>query len=131
MHWIGKAALGCAFLVSACDEPAPQPQPKPVPAPPPTPQPRPPEPPPPTARCEIILYVDSGFQGASQRFLGDVDQLTGPFHDGLSSMRVRHGTWRLFEDAGYGKPMGDFEPGDYASVTPNDRASSMRCTRPG
>ena len=75
--------------------------------------------------AKIILYQDANFQGASITYYADTPQLSDGQHDSVSSVKVIAGIWRLYEDSNYQRPMGDFAPGDYPQLVPNDALDSL------
>jgi hypothetical protein len=76
--------------------------------------------------AKIILYRDANFQGPSITYYADTPELADGWHDAVSSVRVESGIWRLFENINYDKPMGDFGPGGYPQLIPNDQLDSLR-----
>lgn len=110
--------LATLCLTVSCDPP--ENKQKPAPQPGPTPE----------KSCDIEIFLDANLGSESRRFTTDVDSLSPPFHDQVSSVRVNRGTWRLFADSGFGQPMGDYGPGEHRQLNPNDQLDSMKCLQP-
>jgi hypothetical protein len=82
------------------------------------------------ASAQLTLYQDDNFQGKQFDVRGAVDNLANSgFNDTASSVRVRHGTWQVCDDAYFRGKCITLQPGDYPSLGNfgmNDRVSSAR-----
>lgn len=82
--------------------------------------------------AEMIVYVDSNFQGSSGTFNQDLPNIGNFWNDQITSVRVVSGVWQVFADTNYQGRNITLPPGDYPNlaISPggidNDSISSVR-----
>jgi len=82
--------------------------------------------------CEMIVYWDRDYGGASQVFYSGEPYIGDDWNDKVSSVRVVAGVWSFFWDQRFEGERFVAGPGGYRYVGDhwNDQISSFRCIRP-
>jgi Beta/Gamma crystallin len=79
---------------------------------------------------EVIVYQDINFGGEHFDATNNIPYVGNYWNDKISSIKVKSGTWRFYQDANYGGSYWDLGPGDYSWVEdvgiPNDVISSFK-----
>lgn len=80
--------------------------------------------------AEVIVYELTNFGGDSFDATDDQSNLGAQWNDKISSIKVKSGAWRFYEDLSYGGRYWDLGPGEYSSVEnigiPDDLISSFK-----
>jgi hypothetical protein len=80
--------------------------------------------------AEVIVYELTDFGGNSLDATDDQSYVGDQWDDKISSIKVKSGTWRFYEDINYGGRYWDLGPGEYSSVEnvgiPDDSISSFK-----
>lgn len=80
--------------------------------------------------AEVTVYELLNFGGESFDATGDQPNVGAQWNEKISSIKVKSGTWRFYEDINYGGRYWDLRPGEYSSVgsvgIPDDSISSFK-----
>ena len=81
--------------------------------------------------CLAYLYSLPNLQGYGIPIVTDAPDLAAAWQNKVMSVKVVYGTWRLFDQADYKGPMGDYKaPADLAQLVPAGKLNSLRCLAP-
>jgi hypothetical protein len=80
--------------------------------------------------AEVLVYELNDFGGNSLDATDNQSYVGVQWDDKISSIKVKSGTWRFYEDINYGGRYWDLGPGEYSSVEsvgiPDDSISSFK-----